>query len=134
MKIFCAYAFTGEDLDALTNRMKLVVDTLNACGHEAYCNRFDPVVDEIQKKDDIRGIFRRAFDVIEQQEATVAIVTSPNKSVGQIMEFGVALSQGKPVYLLEHSSAKGSTYLSRLATKSYEWTTEEDLIRALKEL
>lgn len=134
MKIFCAYAFTGEDLDTLTNRMKLVVDTLNSSGHEAYCNRFDPVVDEIQKIDDIQAIFRRAFDVIEQQEAIVAIVTSPNKSVGQIMEFGVALSQGKPVYLFEHSSAIGSTYLSRLATKSYEWTTEEDLLRVLKEV
>lgn len=134
MKIFCAYALTGEDLEMVTNRMKSVVDTLNALGHEAYCNRFDSVVDEIQKRDDIQAIFARAFEVIEQNEAIVAIITSPNKSVGQIMEFGVALSQGKPVYLFEHSSAKGTTYLPRLATKYFEWTTEEDLLRSLKEV
>ena len=134
MKIFCSYAFTGEDLDVVTNRMKLVVDSLNSQGHEVYCNLFDQVVDEIQKKDDIKGIFRRAFDVIEQHEAVVSIITSSNKSIGQIMEIGVALSQNKPVYLLEHSTAKGSTYLPRLVTKSYEWTTETDLLNALKEI
>lgn len=134
MKIFCAYAFTGEDLDIVTNRMKLVVETLNAQGHEAYCNRFDPIVDEIQKKDDIQAIFRRAFDVIEKHDAVAAIITSPNKSVGQIMEIGVALSQAKPVFLFEHSTAKGSTYLPRLSTKSYQWSTEDELLNALKEI
>ena len=134
MKIFCAYAFTGEDLEVVTARMKLVVDTLNTQGHEAYCNRFDPIVDEIQERGDVKAIFSRAFDVIKQHEAVAAIITSPNKSVGQIMEIGAALSQGKPVYLFEHSSAKGSTYLPRLATKSYEWTTESELINALKQI
>ena len=134
MKIFCAYAFTGEDLDVVTDRMKLVVDSLNAQGHETYCNRFDPIVDEIQKKDDIEAIFLRAFDLIEEYDVVAAIITSPNKSVGQIKEIGVALSQSKPVYLFEHTSAKGSTYLPRLATKYYEWSTEEDLLMALKEL
>ncbi len=133
MKLFCAYAFTGEDLATITNRMKLVVDTLNAQGHEAYCNRFDPIVDEIQKKDDIQAIFRRAFDVIDINEALVAIVTSPNRSVGQIMEIGVALSQNKPVYLFEHSSAIGSSYLPSLATQSYEWTTDADLLSKLNQ-
>lgn len=52
MKLFCAYAFTGEDLEILTKRMRLVVDTLNASGHEAYCNRFDEVVSKLQAQDD----------------------------------------------------------------------------------
>lgn len=132
MKIFCAYAFTGEDLDVVTNRMRLVVDTLSTQGHEAYCNRFDPIVTEIQNRDDIGAIFKRAFDVLEQHEVVVAIITSPQRSVGQLMEIGVALSQGKPLYLFEHTSASDSTYLPRLATKHYQWTTEADLIRALK--
>lgn len=134
MKLFCSYAYTGENLATITNRMKLVVDTLNAQGHEVYCNRFDPVVDELQKNDDIQAIFQRAFDVIDINEALVVIVTSPNKSVGQIMEIGVALSQGKPVFLFEHSTAKGSTYLPRLVTQSYEWSNEDELLNALKEI
>ena len=134
MKIFCAYAFTGEDLDVVTNRMRRVIDTLNSSGHEAYCNRFDPIVDEIQKTDDVKAIFNRAFEVLDQHDALVAIITSPNKSVGQIMEIGVALSQGKPVYLFEHESAKGSTYLPRLVTETYEWSTETELIEEMKKL
>lgn len=134
MKIFCAYAFTGEDLDVVANRMKIVVDTLNSQGHQAYCSRFDPIVDEIQKRDDINAIFQRAFEVLSEHEAVVAIITSPNKSTGQIMEIGVALSQNKPVYIFEHSSAKGTNYLSRLATKSFEWSSEDELVAAIKQV
>lgn len=134
MKIFCSYAFTGEDLTVVTSRMKRVVSTLNSRRHEAYCNLFDPIVDEMQKRDDIRAIFARAFEEIGRNEAIVAVITSPTKSVGQIMEFGVALSHGKPIYLLEHSSVKDSTYLPRLATKTYKWTTEAELLNTLKEI
>jgi nucleoside 2-deoxyribosyltransferase len=127
MKLFCAYAFTGEDLDVLTRRMRLIVDTLNEAGHEAYCNRFDTLVDDLQSKDDIKGIFKRAFEVIGENEGVVAIITTPNKSVGQIMEIGVAMSQGKPIYLFEHSSAVGSNYLNKLVDEYYIWENEEDL-------
>jgi hypothetical protein len=58
MKIFCAYAFTGEDLGEVTKRMSIVVDTLNKSGHDAYCNLFDPVVDDIKNRgNDVREIF-----------------------------------------------------------------------------
>lgn len=114
--------------------MRLVVDSLNNSGHSAYCNRFDPIVDEIQKKDDISGIFQRAFEVLSEHEAVVAIITSPNKSIGQIMEIGVALSQGKPVYLFEHSSAKGTNYLPRLASKTFEWSNEKELAEAMQQI
>jgi hypothetical protein len=30
MNIFCSYAFTGEDAEAVTKRMRLIVDTLSA--------------------------------------------------------------------------------------------------------
>lgn len=134
MKLFCAYAFTGEDIKVLTDRMRKVVDTLNSGGHEAYCNRFDEVVDKLQEQDDIKGIFKEAFKNIEASEAIVAIVTTPSRSIGQIMEIGVAMSQGKPVYLFEHNSAKGSSYLPRLVDEHFSWTTEEDLISALKNI
>lgn len=105
MKLFCSYAFTGEDVETVTRRMRLVVDTLNKNGHVAYCNRFDRAVDELQSKDDIKGIFGEAFKRIAESEALVAIITSPSRSIGQIMEIGIAMSQSKPVYLLEHESA-----------------------------
>jgi len=131
MKLFCAYAFTGEDIKIVTERMRIVVDTLNSNGHEAYCNRFDEVVDKLQEANDIKGIFKEAFKNIEASEAVVAIVTSPNKSIGQIMEIGIALSQSKPVYLFEHTSAEGSSYLPKLVDKNFRWDTEKDLEKAL---
>ena len=134
MKLFCAYAFTGEDLNTVTERMRLVVDALNAAGHDAYCNRFDAVVDKLQAKDDIKGIFQEAFKNIEKNEALVAIIASPSRSIGQIMEIGIAMSQKKPVFLFEHSSAEGSSYLSRLVDKYFKWETPDDLRAALQEL
>lgn len=134
MKLFCAYAFTGEDLEVITKRMQLVVDTLKSNGHQAYCNRFDAVVDELQKQDDIKGIFQEAFKNIEKNEALVAIITSPSRSIGQIMEIGIAMSRSKPVYLFEHSSAEGSSYLPRLVDKYFKWETPEDLQAELKQV
>ena len=134
MKLFCAYAFTGEDVDILVKRMRLVVDTLNDNGHVAYCNRFDSAVAKLQSQDDIKGIFREAFKNIEKSEALVAIITSPSRSIGQIMEIGIAMSQNKPVYLFEHKSAEGSSYLPRLVDKHYQWESEDDLVRALAQL
>lgn len=134
MKLFCAYAFTGEDVEVLTKRMRMVVDTLDAHGHQAYCNRFDEVASKLQEQDDTKGIFREAFKHIEASEAMVAIITSPNRSIGQIMEIGIALSQNKPVYLFEHTSATGSSYLPRLVDKHFTWATPEDLEQALAQL
>ncbi len=134
MKLFCAYAYTGEELEVVTSRMKMVVETLNLAGHSAYCNRFDSIVDELQKNDDIKGIFSLAFKHVAASDAVVAVVASPNKSVGQIMEIGVALSQTKPVYLFEHTSAKNSSYLHKLADKYFVWDTEDDLRKMLSNL
>ena len=40
-KIFCSYAFTGEDKLKVEARMRRVVDLLERCGCEVYCNLFD---------------------------------------------------------------------------------------------
>jgi nucleoside 2-deoxyribosyltransferase len=132
MKIFCSYAFTGEDLSIVDTRMRLVVDSLNSNGHEAYCNKFDPAIDALYDNDDIKGIFADAFRRIEASDAMVVIITSANRSVGQIMEIGLALSQHKPIYLFEHISAKDSTYLPRLADNYQTWSDDASLRSALE--
>lgn len=134
MKLFCAYAFTGEDLEVLTQRMRVVVAALQAKGHDVYCNRFDVVVDKLQKKDDIKGIFKEAFRNIGQSEAVVAIVASPHRSIGQIMEVGIAMSQGKKVFLFEHESAVNSSYLPRLTDRHFVWKDMEGLKQALSQI
>jgi hypothetical protein len=131
MKIFCSYAYTGEDADAVNRRMRLVVDTLKSGGHEAYCVRFDETTAKHHASHDMKGIFDTAFKNLAKNEAMVAIVTSPDRSVGQLMEIGATLSVQKPVYLFEHSSAAGSSYLPELVDKYFQWETEDDLKDAL---
>ncbi len=132
MKLFCAYAFTGEDVDEVTSLMQSVVDSLSSAGYDVYCERFDQVATEMGAKGDMKSLFARVFGYIKERDAVVAIVTSPSRSVGQMMEIGVALNLKKPIYLFEHISATNSSYLSKLADKSFVWSSNEDLVGQLK--
>lgn len=134
MKIFCAYAFTGEDLNYITNLMATVVNTLEFSGNSVYCNRFDSEVDEMYERGDIASIFNKAFKVIEESDAVVAIVTSDYKSIGQIIEIGASLSRHKKLYIFEKKSVTVSNYLKDLVNGYYRWENEEELKRLLKEL
>lgn len=134
MKVFCSYAFTGEDEAVVTDRLRMVVDTLRSAGHEVYCNLFDKHTATLLDKNDVKAILLDAFDHLAVCDAVVAIVTSPRRSIGQSMEIGVALNDRKPIYLFEHVSAKDSTYLERIANAHYSWDTEEQLMVGLSAL
>lgn len=134
MNIFCSYSFTDQSHDITTSRMGSVVDTLGGRGHQVYCNLFDPVAEEMQKNNDFKAIFQRSFSVLGGSEAIVVIIAAPSNSMGQVMEIGVAMSQGKPVYLFEHVSAQNTSFLPRLATNTIPWSTEAELIQALQQL
>lgn len=134
MKLFCCYAFTGEDAVVVTQRMRMVVDTLAASGHEAYCNRFDPAIEVMQQQDDIPGILKSSLQTLSEQDAVVVVLSSANRSIGQIMEIGVAYHLNKPIYLFEHESASGTHYLEKIAASCIKWNTDEDLKYHLSKL
>jgi nucleoside 2-deoxyribosyltransferase len=132
MRLFCSNAFTGEDVDLVTKRMRKVVDTLNKSGHKAYCPIFDPHKIELQERNETAAIFEYAFDNVSKSDGMVAIISSGRKSEGQLMEIGAALALHQPVYAFIHTSAKDMpSHLKKLATKSFIWTSQEDLERAL---
>ena len=129
MKLFCANAFTGEDLATVTRRMRLVVDSLSAAGHDAYCPVFDPHKIALQKNNDTKAIFEYAFYNIAASEGMVAIVTSVRKSEGQLLEIGAILAAGKPLYLFLHKTAASQpSHLSTLATKTFVWSSDDELV------
>lgn len=135
MKLFCSYAFTGEDFDAVQKRMKLVVEAVNESGHEAYCPIFDPHKIALQEKSDTKAIFEYAFQNIERCDGMVVIITSGRKSEGQLMEIGATLAAKKPLFVFVHKSAAGApSHLSKLATKMFDWTTDENLKFLLQKL
>lgn len=132
MKLFCSNAFTGEDFETVSDRMKLVVDALNNAGHEAYCPIFDPRKIELQKQNATKEIFDYAFYNISMCDGMVAVIASKRKSEGQLMEIGATLSENKPVYLFVHESAVDApSHLTKLATKTFTWLTDEELAHKL---
>jgi len=135
MKLFCSNAFTGEDIETVTKRMKLVVDSLNKAGHDAYCPIFDPHKIELQKNNDTKAIFEYAFQNLSQCEGMVAIITSDRKSEGQLIEIGALLAENKPLYVLVHESAAlAPSHLTKLATKTLIWSSDEELATQLTNL
>lgn len=131
MKIYCSYPYTGEDLAMTTARMRRVVDVLCAQGVEVYCDRFDSSLNQAQADLDIPAIFHKAFEELDSSDALVVVVPSARRSVGQLMEIGAAYDRQTPIYLFEHESARGTTYLPMLANKTISWKTEEDLVSQL---
>ena len=135
MRLFCSFAFTGENIEELESRMKAVVGTLNESGHDAYCPLFDQHKIAMQKAGDIAGIFAYAFENIKKCEGMVAIVTSNRKSEGQLMEIGVSLAEGKPLYLFIHEAVRDlPSHLPKLATQTYSWNSAPDLLTALQKV
>lgn len=133
MNLFCANAFTGEDFDTVSKRMQLVVDTLNATGHNAYCPIFDPHKIELQERRATKEIFEYAFQNIAKSDGLVAIITSDKKSEGMLMEFGAALVVHKPLYLFIHESAESiPSHVPKLATQVFTWSSDQDLKNQLE--
>lgn len=134
MKLFCSYAYTGEDVETVTSRMQMVVDTLKESGHEVYCPLFDELVAPFQEANDVKSIFKHAFDGIKRQDGVVVIISSERRSEGQLMEIGAALSQNKAVYLMQHSTAVDKSYLPKLVSETFVWETSDELKNQLKKI
>lgn len=134
MRLFCSYAYTGEDVETVIKRMRMVVDTLEDNGHEVYCPLFDELVAPLQEAHDVKAIFDHAFEGISRQEALVVVVSSERRSEGQLIEVGAALSQNKPVYLMQHETAVDKSYLPKLVDETYVWKTTEDLRQQLAKI
>lgn len=129
MKIFCSFAQTGEDEAVVLRRMTRVVDMLKSQNHDVYCILFD---DKREAKSPNGDLLKHALAHINDYDAVLAIVTSERRSEGMLMELGAALAYGKPIYLLQHTSADGKTYLPEIADKMRLWRTEVELDNAMK--
>ena len=135
MRLFLSNAVPGEDREAVTVRMQKVVSALKSSGHEPYCAMFDSHKDELVVAGDKTAIYEYAFSNVRSADAMVAIVASDKKSEGQLMEIGVLLDHKKPLYLFISESASASpTHLTDLATKTWIWHSETELINQLSEI
>ena len=127
-KIFCSYAFTGEDKLKVEARMRRVVDLLEGYGHEVYCNLFDGATESYGSP---RQFLRRAIDQMNECDKILAIQTSPRRSEGMLIEIGVAIARDKSILLAQHQSATGKSYLPDLAKQTQTWQNESELDAAI---
>ena len=127
-KIFCSYAFTGEDKLKVETRMRRVVDLLEGCGHEVYCNLFYSATESYGSP---RQFLRRAIDQMNECDKILAIQTSPRRSEGMLIEIGVAIARDKSILLAQHQSATGKSYLPDLAKQTQTWQNESELDTAI---
>ena len=123
-KIFCSYAFTGEDKLKVEARMRRVVDLLEGCGHEVYCNLFDGATESYGSP---RQFLRRAINQMTECDKILAIQTSPRRSEGMLIEIGAAIARDKSILLAQHQSATGKSYLPDLAKRTQTWHSESEL-------
>ena len=127
-KIFCSYAFTGEDKLKVEARMRRVVDLLEGCGHEVYCNLFDGATESYGSP---RQFLRRAIDQMNECDKILVIQTSPRRSEGMLIEIGVAMARDKSILLAQHQSAASKSYLPDLARQTQTWHSESELDTAI---
>ena len=132
-KVFLSFAFTDHDPDIVVARMRKIVDVLAARDITAYCNEFDKRVKDFTQPGQY---IKSALPEIAKNDVYLAIVTSDHRSIGQLMEFGVAKYLQKPVFLLQHSSAVGTTYLDDklLSDSVHVWSTDDELLQIVQSL
>ena len=115
--------------------MKLVVESLELAGHNAYCSIFDSHKIKLQEHAATKEIFQYAFQNIAKCDGMVAIITSNRKSEGQLMEIGATLAANKPLYLFMHESTKDTpSHLQKVATEVFVYSTDQDLANQLTNL
>lgn len=130
-KVFCSYAFTGEDKATVTKRMHLITSTFKSIGVDAYCNLFDTQRESLNSAKDF---IDSALKELETADIVFVVMTSERRSEGMLIEIGAAYAAGKPIVLAQHESAKHKTYLDQLAKKTVLWQTDADLKHIIKEL
>jgi len=130
-KVFCSFAFTGEDEATLNQRMQLIVQAFKDVGVEAYCNLFDARVDEFTAP---KQFMDAALEEINTCDIVFVVMASDRRSEGMLVEVGAAYALGKKIVLARHQSANGKTYLDKLADKTIDWETNEDLQHLVKDL
>lgn len=129
MKIFCSYAFTGEDFGALSQRLSDLRDLFDKAGVEYYINCFAPGWQDMMDRGATGGEFLRfALNDLRTSDKMLVIQASSCRSEGMLMEIGAGVALGVPIILAQHESSIGSTYLPTVADDTFVWRIENELL------
>lgn len=134
MRIFCSYAFTGEDQVVLQKRLSSLRSVFERCSVGYYINCFAPEWQSMMDCNVTGGEFLQlALKELKKCDKVLVIMASPRRSEGMLMEVGAAACLKKPIILAQHQSAVGQTYLTTVAEHTLTWNTDDELINKVKE-
>lgn len=123
-KIFCSYAYTGEDKEVVESRMASIVEIFKRASVDVYCNLFDGATENYTNP---KQFLDRAIEMMADYDTVFVIQTSARRSEGMLIEIGAAMAQKRTILLAQHKSAVGESYLSEIAEKTFVWETNENL-------
>lgn len=126
MKVFCAYAYTGEDANETASRMTKVYDLLANLGFEPYVDIFDPDTKALSNPADF---IRLTINKLKAYDTLFVVATSERRSEGMLMELGAAIAARKHIIYAQHQSAVGKTYIPNVADQTFVWQTDEELLQ-----
>ena len=127
MKAFIAYRSSGEDPKAVEPVLISIRDAFKDRGIETYSTFFDEAK---IKSLDTRQIVEHAFGVIDSADFLFVVQISDNRSEGMLIEVGYCLAKKIPIVVATKDIVT-KTYLPKLASQSFKWSTIEDLTRCI---
>lgn len=130
-RVFCSYAYTGEDKTTVERRMNAVLDVFHAAGLETYCIMCDERTAGFTNPGQY---IRLALREVKNSDVVFALKSSERRSEGQLLEIGAALALDIPVIYAQHESSIGNTYVDTLAEHTFLWQNEGDLPHAIRAL
>lgn len=132
-KVFLSYAFTGEDIEALRQRLERFRELFENTGVDYYINMFAEDWQSMRDRGATAGEFLElAFSSLEACDQLLALNTSSRRSEGMLMEIGAAKFLGKEIIFAQLSSSVDQTYLPVVADRTFVWDDEETLFEILK--
>lgn len=129
-KVFCSYAFTGQNPQEVEARMAAIVRVLQEAGITVYCNLYDERTQGFINPEDYLDL---ALDELTEYDYLLAIKV-PGISVGQVAEITVARRRSIPIIFAERDDSVGDSYLARMAQETFMWSNEADLLAKVREL
>lgn len=125
MKIYMGYKFTGENYLELIERINKIRDVLEGRGNKCY-----GLLKANSKENKPRNaIYKKAFREISKCEVLFLLVTSEEKSEGQLIEAGYAKALNKKIIAAVKEGI--NTNLLALSQKNIIFKDMEDLISKL---
>ncbi len=132
MNIFLSFRFTGADMAETDKFLGQVCEQLSQAGHDPICTFWkEPFFQE--NKYNLKQVFNYAFKELDKADMLLALVDSPEKSTGMLLEIGYAKAKGKKIIMAVKKGVNAGT-LPEFADEVFEFYKVEDIIKAIEEV